>query len=361
MESKPSYLQSLGTLQLLAILAVVVGHAGVKDNTFMNSVGVSFCFVYSGFFTARNHLFGSSYSMGDHRCFMQNKLAKLYPLHILAIVLNLAVIGFFHIENRVGATVLLAHLTLLSPWIPNPTYYFGCNHVAWFICALFFLYLIAPLVVKSLRKIPVVCQILLLIALLALEFMIGYTPALHEGRPLVNHYYLYQFPPARLLDFGAGIILCNLSRTAWWKRQVQRLNFNISTLLEVTAIVLFFLFYLLGSRYLHQHCYRAFCASAPAVISLFALFIATSEKPGAISRLLSAKIFPVLCSAGAEIYLLQFFAFFLLRPMFKQLHIYDTPLIYVPILVIALVLFSLLVHRFFTRPLYQLLRPKKRS
>ena len=359
MGSKPSYLQSLGTLQLLAILAVVVGHAGVKDNTFMNSVGVSFCFVYSGFFTARNHLFDANYGMRDHLRFMQNKLAKLYPLHILAIVLNLAVIWMLHIENRVGPTVLLAHFTLLSPWIPNPNYYFGCNHVAWFICALFFLYLVAPLVVRTLRKLPVAGQILLIILLLVAEFIIGYTPGLGVGRPLINHYYLYQFPPARLLDFGTGIVLYNLSRTPWWQGQVQRLNFNISTLLEVAAIVLFFSLYPLG-KYLHQHCYRAFCASAPAIISLFLLFIATSEKPGAISRLLRAKVFPALCDAGAEMYLLQFFVFFSLRPLFKQLHIFDTPLIYVPIVVIALVIFSLFIHRFFTRPIYQRLKPEKR-
>ena len=41
-----------------------------------------------------------------------------------------------------GKQVTLAHLTLLSTWIPTPSYYFGINPVAWFICDLFFLFLI---------------------------------------------------------------------------------------------------------------------------------------------------------------------------------------------------------------------------
>lgn len=361
MASKQTYLQSLGTLQLLAIVMVVVGHCGVKDNNFMNSLGVSFCFIYSGFFTALHHPFDNTYGMGDHLRFMHNKLAKLYPLHVLAIVLNLAIIEIFQLANAIGLKVLLAHLTLLSSWIPYAAYYFGCNPVAWYICTLFFLYLMAPIVVRILRRMPVLWQVVTIALLLVLEFMGGYVRDMSTDDPLITGYYLYQFPPARLLDFAAGVIIYNLTCCDWWKRCAQRMTIKTSTMLEVGAIAAFALFYWLCSRYLHPHCFRAFCSSAPATLVLLVAFIFTSSQPGYISRALCHNFFSKLCSVGAEVYLLQFFAFFSLMPLFKLLHINDNPVIYVPIIVVALFLFSLMIHRYYTTPLYMKLRPGKRS
>ena len=155
MGTKKSYLQSLGSLQLLAIVMVVVGHFGFTDNAFMNSLGVGFCFVYSGFFTALHHRFDSSYGLKGHCRFMLNKLIKLYPLHLLAIALNIIVMWRNGMIHDVSLKVLFYHLTLLSSWIPIDDYYFGYNPVAWYICSLFFLYLMAPVVVRLLRRIPV--------------------------------------------------------------------------------------------------------------------------------------------------------------------------------------------------------------
>ena len=361
MKTDKAYLQPLGTLQLLAIIMVVIGHFWVKENEFMNSVGVSFCFVYSGFFTAMRHPFGREYGWRDHCRFMWNKLARLYPLHVLAVVLNVAVMLLTGMGTGVSPKVLAVHFTLLSPWIPSKDFYFGYNPVAWFICVLFFLYLVAPLVVRGLRKLSIALQVILVIALLVLEYYCGYTQQEGTGSALLSTYHLYQFPPIRLLDFGAGIVLFNLTRTPWWQRLKDGLNGLSSTLIEVGALVAFAALFYVGQHWLHPHCFRAFCASAPAIAVLFGAFVLTSEHGGAISRLLSIQPLAWLSRLGAEIYLLQFFAFFLLRPFFKQLGIYDSPLIYVPILVIALVLFSLVVHRFFTRPIYRLLMPKKQS
>ena len=86
-----TFLQSLGSLQLLAVIAVVLGHFWLDDSVFLNSVGVSFCFVYSGFFTAMHHTFGQYYGLRNHAAFMWGKLAKLYPLHLLGVALGVLV------------------------------------------------------------------------------------------------------------------------------------------------------------------------------------------------------------------------------------------------------------------------------
>ena len=82
MKTDKAYLQPLGTLQLLAIIMVVIGHFWVKENEFMNSVGVSFCFVYSGFFTAMRHPFGREYGWSDHCRFMWNKFGDFFTQNI---------------------------------------------------------------------------------------------------------------------------------------------------------------------------------------------------------------------------------------------------------------------------------------
>lgn len=357
MEAKRSFLQPMGTLQLMAIVLIVIGHFGIKDNAFMNGLAVSFCFVYSGFFTALHHEFGPSYGLKDHLGFMQNKLAKLYPLYVLAIVMSLVVILATQLPLRPNHMVLLAHLTLLTPWIPDPYFYFGCNPVVWYVCALFFLYLVAPLVVKLLRPIPTIVQVLIIVALLVLEYILGYEAQLGKGDPVLNIYQTNEFPPIRLLDYATGIIIYNLTQTPWWKNLAHSLTPRLSTVVEVAAVAVFALLYWVGATRLHMHCYRAYCTAAPAIVTLLGLFLLTSDCPGALSRALCLKPFKSLCHVTAEVYLLQFPVFFSLLPLFKFFHIQDNPLVSVPITLLVLFVLAFIVHRHFTAPLYQRLKP----
>jgi len=77
-------LKPLGSLQLMAVIMVVIVHFGRSDCFFMGVHWMTFCFIYSGFFTAMHHRFGPGYSLRDHGRFMWKKVAKLYPLHLLA-------------------------------------------------------------------------------------------------------------------------------------------------------------------------------------------------------------------------------------------------------------------------------------
>lgn len=353
MGTKSSYLQSLGTLQLLAVITVVIGHFWVKNNAFLNSLCVSFCFVYSGFFTAMHHRFGPEYGFKSHVRFMWNKLARLYPLHVLAIVLCIITTMATGESTGPSIKVLLAHFTLLSPWIPVAGFYFGVNPVAWFVCDLFFLYLMAPLVVRFLRKIPVVWQVVLIVALLVAEYFLGYSIDIkeHLGDGIIGAYYYYEFPPCRLLDFGAGIILYNLTQTAWWEKQKNTLTATTATIIEVAGIALFLVLYHLGESRIHAHCYRAFCASAPAVMSLLTAFMLTSNRHGIISSVLSIKPLAKLSTVNSEIYLLQFCGYFALLPLCKHLGIDGHTALHLPVVIIVLCLMSWLIHYYYCEPI----------
>ena len=357
MNARPStYLQGLGSLQLLAVLAVVIGHYWAHDTVYLNSVGVSFCFVYSGYFTRKRHAFGPGYGLKDHGRFLWNKLARLYPLHLLGIALG--ILGSFLTWHAggVGPKIMLAHLTLTSPWLANPAYYFGANPVAWFICVLFFLYAVAPIVVRLLARIPTRWQVALIAVLIALEFIIGYAPDIETHSRLLGrytHYALYQFPPIRLLDFATGIVLYNVSQTGWWQSVRQRLTPRHSTVIEVTALVGFIALYYVGKQWLHPHCYRSLAASVPVIIVLLPGFVLTSEAGGTLTRLLSVKPLAALSPLGAEIYLLQFGVNYCLLSLYQQTVLPHYPIAYLLVRLCVLVGVCWLVHRCMTTPLYR--------
>ena len=345
-----SYLKSIATLQLMAIIAVVIGHFGVKDSAFMNSHWVSFCFVYSGFFTAMRHRFGPDYGLRDHAHFMFDKLAKLYPLHLFALALGFFDGWYVWDINSINLKVLFTQLTLTSTWIPDHDYYFAFNPVGWFLCELFFLYLMAPVLVKALRRCRLTWQILGIIILLAIELACGYTSKPGISSSFVVMYLLYEFPPIRLLDFATGIILYNITQSASWQRIQRQLSASVATVIELGGVLLFVLLYLVEKYLLFPHCYRAYCVMAPGIVILLATFLFTSNANGHISRGLSINPLIRLATIGAEIYLLQFGVFYLLKPTFDalDLHLYD-PLQFV-LYFAALLVISWLIHHYYVTP-----------
>lgn len=353
---EPSYVQALGSLQVLAILAVVVGHYWAQDSVYMNSVGVSFCFVYSGYFTARRHEFGPGYDLRQHAAFLWKKLARLYPLHVLAIVMGIAGAFLTWGHGGVAPQGLLAHLTLTSSWVPNPSYYFGANPVAWFVCDLFFLQLVSPLVVKGLRRLRTIWQVVLIAALIVLEFFAGYAPDIGTRSRLFGvytHYMLYQFPPMRLLDFATGIVIYNVTQSARCITLTQGLTARRSTVMEISAAALFIALYWVGKLWLHPHCYRAYCASATAITVLLGAFALTSGHGGLPCRLLEVRPLVWLTAIGAELYLLQYGVQYCIMPVYRHFNLMDQPEIYLAVRLAVLIAFSWLTHRLITAPLYR--------
>lgn len=348
-------MQSLGSLQALAILMVVLGHYWEHDPVFMNSVGVSFCFVYSGYFTALRHEFGSGYGLRQHVAFLGKKLARLYPLHLLAIVLGIAGAFLSWGHGGVSPLAMLGHLTLTSSWIPDPSCYFGANPVAWFVCDLFFLQLVSPLVIRWLRQMRIGHQLILIALLLVLEFIAGYAPDIGTRSRIFGrytHYVLYQFPPMRLLDFATGIVIYNASQSVRWTRFRQALTAHRSTLIEATAAALFVWLYWAGKWWLQPHCYRAFCTSAAAIIVLLCAFVLTCGKSGLLSRLLEVKPLVTLSTIGAEVYLLQFGIQYCMMPVYRHFNLEAFPIAYLAIRVSVLLAAAWLTHHYFTAPIY---------
>lgn len=357
MGTQRNHLYALGTLQLLAIVIIVLGHLWIDNSTFMNSVCASFCFTYSGFFTAMFHRFDKSYGLQDHARFMWNKLAKFYPMHVLALVI--CIIAFVYLEGKTAIALkpLFFHLTLLSPWSSNHDIYFGYNAVAWWICVLFFLYLISPLIIRLLRRMKLRWQVVLIVVLLLLEFIGGYRRDEQTPSLLLSYYHMYEFPPLRILDFATGVVLYNITQCAGWKRLADRLTPSLSTMIELGGIALTGVLYWVEKTYLNDHCFRAFCIQAPSIVVMLMTFALTSNKMGQVSKLLCIKPLKVMQQYTFEIYLLQVGIYFLMEPLCKRLGIANDQQLVLHFVVqnATLLLAAWAFHHFYVRPLQRLL------
>lgn len=362
METKQNHLYSLATLQLIAVVTIVMGHLWVSESisVFMNSVCVSFCFVYSGFFTAKRHNFDSSYRLNDHYHYMLDKLAKMYPMYVLALVVCLFAFVFLKGQLSFAVKTVLIHLSLLSPWFSSSDIYFGYNAVGWWICDLFFLYLISPLIVRVLRPMRLPWQALLIVVLLGLEFIGGYRSSMESDSLLLNYYHMYEFPPIRILDFATGIVIFNTTQCAWWKQLSNKLTSNLSTVIEALGVLVFAVLYWFEKTYLHEHCFRAFCILAPSVVVLLMTFILTSSKMGLLSRLLSSKPLVVMQQYTFEIYLLQLGVYFALEPLCNKLGISNQPILHFVVQNGALLLAAWVTHKYYVVPIYRRLGRNRR-
>jgi peptidoglycan/LPS O-acetylase OafA/YrhL len=202
-------LDSLTGIRALAAFAVFTHHthsalipnSGFGHLSTQGSSGVAFFFVLSGFV-----LTWSSRPDDTATSFYRRRVARIVPLYLLAwwggVGLNL-VTG----ESKV--TDQLPALFGIQAWIPSDQIHFAGNAVLWSLSCEAFFYLAFPLVIDRLRALGNRAVTGLLAAVLAAA--IGWPLLLHPDTASGLRYWLmYLFPPARFLEFVAGILLALL-------------------------------------------------------------------------------------------------------------------------------------------------------
>ena len=337
---------SLSSLRILAILVIVAGHFYLQGHDYMLSTAVSLCFMCSGYLTALHHPF-EPYSIKEHLKFFGRRVARLYPMHVLAVAL--CVLAIHHAINW---KVVLSHLSMLQSFVPEASYYFGYNPVSWFVSTILFLFFMAPWLIKALRLLAPRWQWVLISVLLVLQFASGYTEVL-------NRYHLYQFPPMRLLDFAVGIAIFNLSQTQGFRQAQQRLKAHAASLLEVGAVAVFVIFYIVGLKLLHPHCFRACCSSFIQVFIIITIMVFTQGNNGIVSKALQWRPLTWLDNIGMEIFLLQLSVYLLLAVVISHIGIASMPFSQWPVWAVmlvhipALLLAAWIAKRWFSTPIYR--------
>ncbi|GAA1992037.1 acyltransferase [Terrabacter lapilli] len=202
------HLQSLTSLRFLAALMVLVFHLSLFAPgldplgrlTSVGYVGVTFFFVLSGF--VLTYSWGSGTSAGR---FYRRRFARVYPVHVLFVVVAMLPIGT---SPNWGALPL--NLLLVQAWSPDDTVARSFSGVAWSLSCEFFFYAVFPLLARWLLRArrPLTVGS----ALLALAFVTGVGAETHSRDWAL---WLFHLPAFRIVEFACGS-LAAIALTRGW-------------------------------------------------------------------------------------------------------------------------------------------------
>lgn len=202
-------LDSLTSLRFFAALLVVVAHVGgmstspvVRAVTHHGDVGVDFFYILSGFV-----LTWSASADGGARRFYRRRFARIYPLHATTWLIAV-VAGLTGLLGVGGHRAEALNLVLLQSWVPNLGIVFSANIPAWSLSDEAFFYLLFPIVVVLVGRGTAAARWTML-AVTALLVIVA-VPVLGGGE-----YWIFVFPPTRILEFIAGVLLAHLLRDGW--------------------------------------------------------------------------------------------------------------------------------------------------
>lgn len=241
-------LPSLTGLRFVAAAMVFVSHAPTLhvfaderiDDQFarfgppLGNAGVEFFFVLSGFV-----LTWSARPTDSTRSFWWRRIVKIYPNNVVACAL--ALVGIVATGNAVVASTTLSNLFLVQDWWPDVPLNGGLNRPSWSLACEVLFYLMFPLLLPLLRRVPdrllwsvagIVVAIIVLVPTIAM--LLPAHPAFEPGLSYPQYWFIYVFPVSRLLEFVLGIMVARLVLAGRWIGP----GFAVAALIAVGALAL---------------------------------------------------------------------------------------------------------------------------
>ncbi|HBM2948713.1 TPA: acyltransferase [Klebsiella michiganensis] len=230
--SRPPNLHSLTGMRIFAAVLVFLFHASLSKmlNPFQDEqvasyyafffksagwLGVSFFFILSGFV-----LTWSANPNQTNGRFWLKRLGKIFPNHIVTWFIMLI---FFNGYVK-DSSAWLPNLFLVSSWSSNIDIFVSVNQPSWTLCSELLFYIFFPFILFVVRKIPnnfllytlFVTFVGLVLTQIAISQFVSGTPQLKEWPLSEKQWWLsYNFPPFRLYEFIAGMIMARLLQAGW--------------------------------------------------------------------------------------------------------------------------------------------------
>jgi peptidoglycan/LPS O-acetylase OafA/YrhL len=181
-------------------------------------VGVSFFFVLSGFV-----LTWSARPSDTTRRFWRRRALRVAPNHVVAWVLALILLLLTTGAPTLGQSV--PNLFLVQSWVPRSKVFFSMDWPSWSLACEAFFYLSFPLLLKAANRLRPGALWPLALGVMAAVWCVPLVGKLFGsgGRPLQGvpphqFWFVYVFPPVRMLDFVLGILLAKIVMSGRWIR-----------------------------------------------------------------------------------------------------------------------------------------------
>lgn len=251
------------------------------------NLGVSYFYVLSGFVMMIAY---SKYDKINFKDFFSNRIARIYPLHILSLILVIILNILLNSDFKIPKLALLSHLLLIQSWIPRTA--LTLNAPAWSISVEMFFYLLFPIIFVYIKKIKLKNIFILIISfniICQILFNKYFFSDLYNGFR-VDGFFLFYNPLLHLNSFLVGILF----GTIFVKKTFEPKNYNFLILiLTITLIILVFIF---KSFFIHNGFFSI-------LFGLIILFI--SLNTGVLTRIFSNKKLVYLGEISFALYLLQ--------------------------------------------------------
>ena len=181
---RTSYPALTGLRALLAILVILLHISPMFNLGPLQALAISgnravdVFFILSGFILFHSYFekFKDSVGISVYLAFLQNRLARIYPIHLVTLIIGLAMFIFSiklmhkipHDVDTIYAPSLMANLLLVHAWFDG----LGTPNVpAWSISAEWFAYLFCPFMILLFRRAHTV---LLIVCLVLAVFYAGH-------------------------------------------------------------------------------------------------------------------------------------------------------------------------------------------
>ena len=329
-------IETLQSLRIVFSLTVMLAHfsyAGIEGHS--TGVGPMFFMLMTGVVMSRSY--GPKIRNGSFRfgSYLLRRFFKFYPLHLLCLVSILLIR-----HNTLTSTdylSILPNALLLQSWIPDANYYFSMNGVSWYLSDLLLFLLLFPFLYRWIGKMGDKA-----LGRTAILFLAGYVGYVSFVQTDDLNYWLYIFPPVRMLDFIWGMMIWRLYELhpAWGR---LRRPTHVELLLAV-LVVLTIVLYPLHERW-HVALIHWF-----VLIPVVLIFMQGDQYGGWLSCFLKTRTMVWLGGLTLDTYLLHHLLFAILL---NNASTYDVVLPY-PVMLIAclgvVILVSWLTHRFFVNP-----------
>lgn len=268
-------IESLQSLRFVFMMMIFMSHFSYGSISAFDAggdCGVAFFFVLSGFVCTMGY--GEKISNGafSHVSFLLRRLKKLYPLHLLCLAF-VVMVSYAPMDQK-----LLADILLVQSWIPDASWYFSGNSVAWFLSSMMFCYVVFPWAYKNMS--PVLTAVILA----------TYTVVLIGVPHSRINAILYVFPPMRFVDFYLGMVTCEM-----FKHSKEHRSHSLTEILLVAVLVILLAVYPFADAKLRN---------APMYwIVLLPMIWVFAQQKGFLSRWLATKPMVFLGSLTMPLFL----------------------------------------------------------
>ncbi|WP_161530837.1 acyltransferase [Riemerella anatipestifer] len=297
------------------------------------NLGVSYFYVLSGFVMMLAY---GNRSYVSPKEYYINRIARVYPLHILSLVLVIVVsllvsLKYFEFYHFPDVSLILKHVFLIQSWFPQSA--LTLNEPSWSISVELFFYLCFPILhkfffrKKNIKKISIILVLFWLISqalMIMFYFSPLYTEISKEGYGFsAEHLFLFCNPLFHLNQFCIGLLFGKYFINNY-KKVKNNYDAAIIAVFTVTCIMVY--------------CFRDLLVHNGLIAVNFAVLIFfISANEGKITKLFRRKIFVYLGEISFAIYLLQKPVFDIIEKAFRILHIVNPYLIFFSSLFVLIV------------------------